>query len=169
MNLLQQGIGADFLRAYLSNVCVAKELHRNGLGYALVAKSKMVAQEWGKKLYCTNLLLLSTLSFLVVTELIQKLVVCTVAIILMALWSILGHKYSLSLSHTHTHMCTRLHTHTRTCAHTYVCMCARTHTQAHMHTHEFQKETIERSFQMKYQMKLALQLSLGNPIPKHFG
>ena len=133
MNLLQQGIGADFLRAYLSNVCVAKELHRNGLGYALVAKSKMVAQEWGKKLYCTNLLLLSTLSFLVVTELIQKLVVCTVAIILMALWSILGHKYSLSLSltHTHTHMCTRLHTHTRTCAHTYVCMCARTHTHKH--------------------------------------
>ena len=131
MNLLQQGIGADFLRAYLSNVCVAKELHRNGLGYALVAKSKMVAQEWGKKLYCTNLLLLSTLSFLVVTELIQKLVVCTVAIILMALWSILGHKDSLSLSHTHTHMCTRLHTHTRTCAHTYVCMCARTHTHKH--------------------------------------
>ncbi|KAL6331718.1 hypothetical protein AAG906_016714 [Vitis piasezkii] len=42
-----QGIGADFLRAYLSNVCVAKELHRNGMGYALVAKSKMVAQEWG--------------------------------------------------------------------------------------------------------------------------
>ncbi|XP_034699011.1 uncharacterized protein LOC117924495 [Vitis riparia] len=42
-----QGIGADFLRAYLSNVCVAKELHRNGLGSALVAKSKMVAQEWG--------------------------------------------------------------------------------------------------------------------------
>lgn len=43
----QQGIGADFARAYLSNVCVAKELHRNGLGYALVAKSKLVAQEWG--------------------------------------------------------------------------------------------------------------------------
>ncbi|ONI27625.1 hypothetical protein PRUPE_1G097300 [Prunus persica] len=42
-----KGIGADFARAYLSNVCVAKELHRNGLGYALVAKSKLVAQEWG--------------------------------------------------------------------------------------------------------------------------
>ncbi|PON56033.1 FkbH domain containing protein [Parasponia andersonii] len=42
-----EGIGADFLRAYLSNVCVAAELHRNGLGYAVVAKSKLVAQEWG--------------------------------------------------------------------------------------------------------------------------
>ena len=131
MNLLQQGIGADFLRAYLSNVCVAKELHRNGLGYALVAKSKMVAQEWGKKLYCTNLLLLSTLSFLVVTELIQKLVVCTVAIILMALWSILGHKYSLSLSLTHTHICARDCTHTHAHARTHTCACARAHTHKH--------------------------------------
>ncbi|XP_021865381.2 uncharacterized protein [Spinacia oleracea] len=42
-----KGIGADFLRAYLSNVCVAKELHRNGLGYALVSKSKCVAEKWG--------------------------------------------------------------------------------------------------------------------------
>ncbi|KAG6649071.1 hypothetical protein I3843_07G183300 [Carya illinoinensis] len=42
-----EGIGADFARAYLSNVCVAKELHRNGLGYLLVAKSKIVAQNWG--------------------------------------------------------------------------------------------------------------------------
>ncbi|XP_062078552.1 GCN5-related N-acetyltransferase 7, chloroplastic isoform X2 [Humulus lupulus] len=42
-----KGIGADFARAYLSNVCVAAELHRNGLGYAVVAKSKLVAQEWG--------------------------------------------------------------------------------------------------------------------------
>ncbi|KAA8522801.1 hypothetical protein F0562_009224 [Nyssa sinensis] len=42
-----KGIGADFLRAYVSNVCVAKELHRNGLGYALVAKSKLVAENWG--------------------------------------------------------------------------------------------------------------------------
>uniref|UniRef100_A0A7C9DZN8 Arylamine N-acetyltransferase n=1 Tax=Opuntia streptacantha TaxID=393608 RepID=A0A7C9DZN8_OPUST len=42
-----QGIGADFLRAYLSNVCVAKELHRNGLGYALVSKAKSIAEEWG--------------------------------------------------------------------------------------------------------------------------
>ncbi|XP_062164794.1 GCN5-related N-acetyltransferase 7, chloroplastic isoform X2 [Alnus glutinosa] len=41
-----EGIGADFARAYLSNVCVAKELHRNGLGYWLVAKSKIVAQDW---------------------------------------------------------------------------------------------------------------------------
>ena len=61
MNLLQQGIGADFLRAYLSNVCVAEELHRNGLGYALIAKSKIVAQEWGKNLYCANSQPLSTL------------------------------------------------------------------------------------------------------------
>ena len=136
MNLLQQGIGADFLRAYLSNVCVAKELHRNGLGYALVAKSKMVAQEWGKKLYCTNLLLLSTLSFLVVTELIQKLVVCTVAIILMALWSILGHKYSLSLSHTHTHTYVHAiaHTHTHMRAHIRVHVRAHTHTSTHAHS-----------------------------------
>ncbi|XP_010687701.2 uncharacterized protein LOC104901787 isoform X1 [Beta vulgaris subsp. vulgaris] len=42
-----QGIGSDFARAYLSNVCVAKELHRNGLGYALVSKAKSVAAEWG--------------------------------------------------------------------------------------------------------------------------
>lgn len=34
----------------MSNVCVATELHRNGLGYALIAKSKLVAQEWGKNL-----------------------------------------------------------------------------------------------------------------------
>ncbi|GAV90912.1 Acetyltransf_1 domain-containing protein [Cephalotus follicularis] len=42
-----EGIGADFARAYLSNVCVAREMHRNGLGYELVEKSKRVAQEWG--------------------------------------------------------------------------------------------------------------------------
>ncbi|KAL9445418.1 hypothetical protein AB3S75_018414 [Citrus x aurantiifolia] len=42
-----EGIGGDFARAYLSNVCVAKELHRNGLGYEIVAKSKLVAQGWG--------------------------------------------------------------------------------------------------------------------------
>lgn len=42
-----QGSGSDLTRAYLSNVCVAKELQRNGLGYALVAKSKEVAREWG--------------------------------------------------------------------------------------------------------------------------
>lgn len=46
--LVKQGIGADFARAYLSNVCVAEELQRNGLGYALVAKSKIIAQQWGK-------------------------------------------------------------------------------------------------------------------------
>ncbi|KFK29330.1 hypothetical protein AALP_AA7G119700 [Arabis alpina] len=39
-----EGIGA---RAYLSNVCVAKELHRNGVGYKLIEKSKGVAREWG--------------------------------------------------------------------------------------------------------------------------
>ncbi|GAB2267475.1 hypothetical protein Dimus_002458 [Dionaea muscipula] len=42
-----QGIGADFLRAYLSSVCVAKELQRNGVGYALISKSKAIAEEWG--------------------------------------------------------------------------------------------------------------------------
>ncbi|KAL4182020.1 hypothetical protein AMTRI_Chr12g240370 [Amborella trichopoda] len=42
-----EGIGADFARAYLSNVCVATELHRKGVGYGLVAKSKKVALEWG--------------------------------------------------------------------------------------------------------------------------
>ncbi|KAG9148345.1 hypothetical protein Leryth_012299, partial [Lithospermum erythrorhizon] len=42
-----KGIGADFARAYLSNVCVARELQRNGLGHALIAKSKTVAEEWG--------------------------------------------------------------------------------------------------------------------------
>ncbi|KAM7252752.1 hypothetical protein ACFE04_008261 [Oxalis oulophora] len=42
-----EGIGADFARAYLSNVCVASELQRQGLGYQLIEKSKMVAQEWG--------------------------------------------------------------------------------------------------------------------------
>ncbi|XP_019157295.1 PREDICTED: uncharacterized protein LOC109153859 isoform X2 [Ipomoea nil] len=42
-----KGIGADFARAYLSNVCVAKELRRNGLGYALIAQARMVAEEWG--------------------------------------------------------------------------------------------------------------------------
>nr|CAB3482609.1 unnamed protein product [Digitaria exilis] len=34
-------------RAYLSNVCVAKELQKKGLGYALVDKSKKLAREWG--------------------------------------------------------------------------------------------------------------------------
>ncbi|KAG8087024.1 hypothetical protein GUJ93_ZPchr0010g9544 [Zizania palustris] len=33
--------------AYLSNVSVAKDLQRNGLGYALVDKSKKLAREWG--------------------------------------------------------------------------------------------------------------------------
>ncbi|KAJ8750969.1 hypothetical protein K2173_016150 [Erythroxylum novogranatense] len=42
-----EGIGADFARAYLSNVCVAKELQRNGLGYELISKSKIVAQDGG--------------------------------------------------------------------------------------------------------------------------
>jgi hypothetical protein len=64
-NSLGQGIGADFARAYLSNVCVAKELHRNGLGYWLVAKSKIVAQDWGK-----NPPLIFTITFIVVTELV---------------------------------------------------------------------------------------------------
>ncbi|PNX92825.1 gcn5-related n-acetyltransferase family protein [Trifolium pratense] len=39
--------GADTTRAYLSNVCVARELHRNGLAYELLEKSKLVARNWG--------------------------------------------------------------------------------------------------------------------------
>jgi hypothetical protein len=31
------------------NVCVARELHRNGLAYELLEKSKSVARNWGKK------------------------------------------------------------------------------------------------------------------------
>ncbi|KAG0454079.1 hypothetical protein HPP92_025383 [Vanilla planifolia] len=42
-----EGSGSDLRRAYLSNLCVAKELHRNGLGYALVSNSKIVARQWG--------------------------------------------------------------------------------------------------------------------------
>ncbi|XP_074276339.1 GCN5-related N-acetyltransferase 7, chloroplastic [Silene latifolia] len=42
-----QGIGTDFARAYLSNVCVAKELHKNGLGFALISKAKSIADQWG--------------------------------------------------------------------------------------------------------------------------
>uniref|UniRef100_A0A1J3DRF2 N-acetyltransferase domain-containing protein n=1 Tax=Noccaea caerulescens TaxID=107243 RepID=A0A1J3DRF2_NOCCA len=42
-----EGFNVDFGRAYLSNVCVAKELHRNGVGYKLIETSKGVAREWG--------------------------------------------------------------------------------------------------------------------------
>ncbi|KAF3782617.1 hypothetical protein EJ110_NYTH33793 [Nymphaea thermarum] len=42
-----EGIGADFARAYLSNVCVAKELQRKGIAYALMDRSKKIAREWG--------------------------------------------------------------------------------------------------------------------------
>ncbi|XVF88061.1 hypothetical protein PTKIN_Ptkin19aG0018900 [Pterospermum kingtungense] len=42
-----EGTEANFGRAYLSNVCVARELHRNGLGYDIVRKSKRVAEKWG--------------------------------------------------------------------------------------------------------------------------
>ncbi|XP_019256135.1 PREDICTED: uncharacterized protein LOC109234559 isoform X2 [Nicotiana attenuata] len=42
-----KGIGADFARGYVSNVCVAKEMQRNGLGCALIAKAKTVAKEMG--------------------------------------------------------------------------------------------------------------------------
>ncbi|KAI3694731.1 hypothetical protein L1987_77701 [Smallanthus sonchifolius] len=38
-----KGIGGDFARAYLSNVCVANEWQRNGLASLLVEKSKSVA------------------------------------------------------------------------------------------------------------------------------
>ncbi|KAJ0965716.1 hypothetical protein J5N97_026854 [Dioscorea zingiberensis] len=42
-----EGSGDNLTRAYLSNVCVASELHRNGLGYTIVAKAKKIALEWG--------------------------------------------------------------------------------------------------------------------------
>ncbi|XP_078438821.1 acyl-CoA N-acyltransferases (NAT) superfamily protein [Wolffia australiana] len=42
-----EGSGPDIPRAYVSNVCVAKELLRNGLAYALVLNSKDVARTWG--------------------------------------------------------------------------------------------------------------------------
>lgn len=45
---LHQVIESDFARVYISNVCVAEELHRNGLGCELIAESKRVAEDWGK-------------------------------------------------------------------------------------------------------------------------
>nr|XP_018627980.1 uncharacterized protein LOC104101269 isoform X2 [Nicotiana tomentosiformis] len=42
-----KGIGADFARGYVSNVCVAKEMQRNGLGCALISKAKTVAKDMG--------------------------------------------------------------------------------------------------------------------------
>ncbi|KAL4571320.1 hypothetical protein LXL04_018078 [Taraxacum kok-saghyz] len=40
-------IGGGFARAYLSNVCVAKECQRNGIAFLLVEKSKLVAKNLG--------------------------------------------------------------------------------------------------------------------------
>ncbi|XLR20058.1 hypothetical protein S83_047970, partial [Arachis hypogaea] len=37
----------DITRTYLSNVCIAEQLHKNGLGYALLEKSKLVTYDWG--------------------------------------------------------------------------------------------------------------------------
>ena len=42
-----QGYAADFTRAYLTNVCVANELQRKGIGSALVMQSVKIAQQWG--------------------------------------------------------------------------------------------------------------------------
>ncbi|XP_078171549.1 acyl-CoA N-acyltransferases (NAT) superfamily protein isoform X2 [Carex rostrata] len=42
-----EGPGSNPMRAYISNVCVAKELQRNGLGYKLVNRSKKLAHDWG--------------------------------------------------------------------------------------------------------------------------
>ncbi|KAJ4792029.1 Acyl-CoA N-acyltransferases (NAT) superfamily protein [Rhynchospora pubera] len=39
--------GSNLMRAYISNVCVAKELQRNGLGFKLINKSKDLARVWG--------------------------------------------------------------------------------------------------------------------------
>lgn len=41
-----KGYAADFTRAYLTNVCVAKELQRKGIGRALVMQSVKIAQQW---------------------------------------------------------------------------------------------------------------------------
>ncbi|KAG6509184.1 hypothetical protein ZIOFF_034575 [Zingiber officinale] len=46
-----KGIGVDLMRAYISNVCVAEEQQRNGLGYALISESKQVALSWGDFLF----------------------------------------------------------------------------------------------------------------------
>ncbi|CAN1326369.1 Replication protein A 32 kDa subunit B [Linum perenne] len=63
-----EGIGADFARAYLSNVCVAKELHRNGLGRDLVSQSKVVARDWGEcDITQTNAILTWLLTFWILT------------------------------------------------------------------------------------------------------
>lgn len=61
-----KGIGADFARAYISNVCVAKELQRIGLGYAILAKSKLVAKEWGNNFF------ISCFAFILVLFFSQK-------------------------------------------------------------------------------------------------
>ncbi|KAG2403465.1 uncharacterized protein HKW66_Vig0187520 [Vigna angularis] len=45
MGLKPEVTGTYVTRAYLSNVCVAEELHRNGLGYALLEVSKLVAYD----------------------------------------------------------------------------------------------------------------------------
>ncbi|XP_039131071.1 uncharacterized protein LOC120267466 isoform X1 [Dioscorea cayenensis subsp. rotundata] len=42
-----EGSGSNLTRAYLSNVCVAGELQKNGLGYTIVTKAKKLAFEWG--------------------------------------------------------------------------------------------------------------------------
>lgn len=42
-----EGIGSDITRAYLSNVCVAKELQRNGVASDLIKKAIAVARSWG--------------------------------------------------------------------------------------------------------------------------
>ncbi|PKA67051.1 hypothetical protein AXF42_Ash004542 [Apostasia shenzhenica] len=49
-----EGIGADHRRAYISNVCVAKELQRKGLGLALITQSKFVALQWAAMQEASN-------------------------------------------------------------------------------------------------------------------
>ncbi|KAH9310680.1 hypothetical protein KI387_025715, partial [Taxus chinensis] len=43
---LPKGIEAQFTRAYLTNVCVAQELQRKGIGSALIIKAMKIAQQW---------------------------------------------------------------------------------------------------------------------------
>ncbi|GLJ25391.1 hypothetical protein SUGI_0486100 [Cryptomeria japonica] len=42
-----QGTDAQFTRAYLTNVCVAQELQRKGIGSALIRQAVKIAEQWG--------------------------------------------------------------------------------------------------------------------------
>ncbi|XP_057815168.2 GCN5-related N-acetyltransferase 7, chloroplastic isoform X2 [Cryptomeria japonica] len=44
---LCKGTDAQFTRAYLTNVCVAQELQRKGIGSALIRQAVKIAEQWG--------------------------------------------------------------------------------------------------------------------------